>query len=67
MRNGGEGPDIIINQLKSRYNSSFKDLHSYPIDTCFAMITSNDHGIHHTEPLCILHQLKTHNFIVKNQ
>ena len=36
-----EGPDIIMHQLKSIYNSPFKDSHSHPIHTCFAMIASN--------------------------
>ena len=36
-----EGPDIIMDQLKSIYNNTFKDLHSHPIHSCFAMIASN--------------------------
>ena len=36
-----EVPDIIMNQLKSSYNSTFKDSHSHPLLTCFAMIASN--------------------------
>ena len=36
-----EGPDIIMHQLKSIYISSFKDLHSDPIHSCFPMIASN--------------------------
>ena len=36
-----EGPDIIMYQLKSSYNSPFKDSYSHPIHTCFAMIASN--------------------------
>ena len=35
-----EGPDIIMYQLKSIYNSPCKD--SYPIHTCFPMIASNE-------------------------
>ena len=35
------GPVIIMNQLKSIYNSSFKDLHSHPIHACFLIIASN--------------------------
>ena len=36
-----ECPDIIMHQLKSIYNSPFKDSYSHPINTCFAMIASN--------------------------
>ena len=36
-----EGPDIIIHQLKSIYNSLFKDSHSHAIHTCFTMIATN--------------------------
>ena len=36
-----KGPVIITNQLKSIYNSQFKDSHSHPIHTCFPMIASN--------------------------
>ena len=36
-----EVPDIIMHQLKSNYNSLFKDSYSQPIHTCFAMIASN--------------------------
>ena len=36
-----EGPDIIMHQLKSSYNSPFKDSYSDPIHTRFAMIASN--------------------------
>ena len=36
-----EGPDISMHQLKSIYNSPFKDSYSHPIHTCFAMIASN--------------------------
>ena len=36
-----KGPVIIVNQLKSVYNSPFKDSHSYPIHTCFLRIDSN--------------------------
>ena len=39
-----EGPDIIMHQLKSSYNSPFKDSHSYFVHTCFAMIASNDNA-----------------------
>ena len=35
-----EGPDIIMHQLKSIYNTPFKDSHSHPIYTCFPMIAS---------------------------
>ena len=31
-----------MNQLKSIYNSPFKDLQSHPIHTCFPMIASNE-------------------------
>ena len=30
-----------MNQLKSIYNSPFKDLYSHPIHTCFPIIASN--------------------------
>ena len=36
-----KGPVIIMNQLKSIYNSPFKDSHSHPIHTCFPIIDSN--------------------------
>ena len=36
-----KGAVIIMNQLKSIYNSLYKDLHSHPIHTCFPAITSN--------------------------
>ena len=36
-----EGLDIIMHQLKFVYSSPFKDSHSHPIHTCFAMIASN--------------------------
>ena len=36
-----KGSVIIIHQLKSLYNSSFKNSHSHPIHTCFPMIASN--------------------------
>ena len=36
-----EGPVIIMHQLKSIYNSLFKDSHSHPLHTCFTMIASN--------------------------
>ena len=32
---------IIMNQLKSIYNSPFKDSHSHPIHTCFLIIACN--------------------------
>ena len=32
-----------MNQLKSIYNSLFKDSHSHPIHTCFLIIVSNDY------------------------
>ena len=35
-----EGPDIIMQQLKSIYNSPFKDSHLHLIHTCFAMNAS---------------------------
>ena len=35
-----KGPVIIMNQLKSIYNSQLKDSHSYPIHTCFQIIAS---------------------------
>ena len=31
-----------MHQLKSIYNSPFKDSHSHPIHTCFPMIASNE-------------------------
>ena len=31
-----------MHQLKSIYNSPFKDSYSHPIHTCFAMIASNE-------------------------
>ena len=31
-----------MHQLKSIYNSPFKDLHSHPIHACFPIIASND-------------------------
>ena len=31
-----------MNQLKSIYNSPFKDLHSHPIHTCFPINASNE-------------------------
>ena len=37
-----EGPFITIHQLKSVYNSPFKDSHSHPIHTCLSVIASND-------------------------
>ena len=37
-----EGPVIIMNELKSIYNSPFKDLHSHPYHTCFPIIASNE-------------------------
>ena len=46
-----EGPDIIMHQLKSSYNSPFKDSHSNPIHTRFAMIASNDREISHVQNL----------------
>ena len=30
-----------MNQLKSIYNSPFKDLHAHPIQNCFPIIASN--------------------------
>ena len=44
-----EGPDIIMHQLKSSYNSPFKDSYSDPIHTRFAMIASNG-GRHYPPP-----------------
>ena len=35
-------PVIIMHQLKSSYNSPFKDSHSHPIHTCFPMIANNE-------------------------
>ena len=32
---------IIMNRLKSIYNSLFKDSHSHPIHTCLPIIASN--------------------------
>ena len=37
-----EDPIIMMNQLKSIYNSQFKSLHSHPIHTCLATIASNE-------------------------
>ena len=37
----GKGPVIIINKLKTIYNSKFKESHSHPIHNCFLMIASN--------------------------
>ena len=34
-------PVIIMNQLKSIYNSPFTDSHSHPIHTSFPIIASN--------------------------
>ena len=36
-----KGPIIMMNQLKSIYNSPFKSYHSHPIHTCLATIASN--------------------------
>ena len=36
-----KGQIIIINQLKSIYNSLFADSYSYPIHTCFLIIARN--------------------------
>ena len=36
------GPVIIMNQLKSIYNSPFGDSHSHPIITYFPIIASNE-------------------------
>ena len=38
-----KGPIIIMNQLKSIYNSPFKNSHSHPIHICLATIASNEH------------------------
>ena len=35
-----KGPVIIMNQLKSIYNTPFKDWHSHHIHTCFPIIAS---------------------------
>ena len=40
-----KGSGIIINQLKSIYNSLFKDSHWHPIHTCFLIIINNDFAI----------------------
>ena len=40
-----EGPDIIMHQLKSSYNSPFIDSYSHPSHTCFAMISSNEDAV----------------------
>ena len=37
-----KGPVVIMHQLKSLYNSPFKNSYSHPIHTCFPMIASND-------------------------
>ena len=34
--------EVIMYQLKSIYNSPFKDSLSHPIHICFAIIASND-------------------------
>ena len=39
-----EGPDFIMHQLKSIYNSPFKDSHSQPVHTCFSMVARNETG-----------------------
>ena len=36
-----KGQIIIINQLKSIYNSLFEDAYSHPIHTCFLIIARN--------------------------
>ena len=36
-----KGPVIIMNQLKSIYNRTFKDSYSYLIHICFPIIASN--------------------------
>ena len=41
-----KGPVIIMNQLKSIYNSQFKDSHSHSIHTCFLLSASNDDKIY---------------------
>ena len=38
----GKGLVIIITQLKSIYNSLFKDSHSHPIHTCFPIIANTN-------------------------
>ena len=40
-----EGPDIIMHQLKSSYNSPFIDSYSHPSHTCFAIISSNEDAV----------------------
>ena len=40
-----EGPAIIMHQLKSFYNSTFKGSRSHPIHTRFARIASNEYSI----------------------
>ena len=35
-----EGPDFVMYQLKSSYNSPFENSYSYLIHTCFTMIAS---------------------------
>ena len=37
-----KGPFINMNQLKSIYNSPFKNSYSHPIHTCLATIPSNE-------------------------
>ena len=39
-----KGPVIIMYQLKSLYNSPFKDSDLHLIHTCFAMIASNEYS-----------------------
>ena len=36
-----KGPVIIMNQLKSFYNSTFKHSHSHHIHICFSIIATN--------------------------
>ena len=41
-----------MHQLKSFYDGSFKDSHSHPIHTCFAMIASNEKSMQFGE-ICL--------------
>ena len=53
-----KGPVIIMSQLKSIYNSPFKDSHSHPIHTCFPIIANNvlDKVMSHNQSHTGVHQ-----------
>ena len=42
-KNASKGPVIIMSQLKSIYNSPFKDSHAHPIHPRFSIIASNEY------------------------